>query len=301
MIPDQLRIQPGQQALTPAQEAEARRCAEEYIRRQLSTEPVDEQEAEAFLRQAYQVAGLDSPERIQWLGGPLSFVEVLASPSARDRIGDSVWASIGTSLRDRIGDSVGVGIEANVQASLRGRIRVDIRDSVVNSVRFRFRASSSWTRGLWTPMEVARVEASIWAYEHASWLAAASFFDTYLAPNDLVYLARFNQMVSGYWLGSQAAVILRRPIVFSLDTEGRLHNETGKCLEYPDGWGLYAWHGVLVPERIILAPERLSSEDFFNEENVEMRRVIQERMGSRFVPEVGGQVIDRGPRGVLYR
>ena len=42
-----LRLQPGQQALTPAQEAEAQRFAAERIEAQLSTSSVDEQEAES--------------------------------------------------------------------------------------------------------------------------------------------------------------------------------------------------------------------------------------------------------------
>src|SRR5262249_47263755 len=82
--------------------------------------------------------------------------------------------------------------------------------------------------------------------------------------------------------------------------EGRLHNATGTCMEYRDGWGVYAWHGMAVPEKVILAPERLSREDFLSERDVEVRRVIQERMGSRFVPELGGVVLDSSPRVTLY-
>ena len=44
-----LHLHPEQQALTPTQEAETRRFADAYIQTQLSTEPVDEEEAEAFL------------------------------------------------------------------------------------------------------------------------------------------------------------------------------------------------------------------------------------------------------------
>ena len=66
MIADHLRIQPGQEALTPEQEAEARRFAQERIEAQLSTEPVDEPEAEQFLRQAYVVAGFPPPGHIRW-------------------------------------------------------------------------------------------------------------------------------------------------------------------------------------------------------------------------------------------
>jgi len=92
---------------------------------------------------------------------------------------------------------------------------------------------------------------------------------------------------------------VRRPKVLCLDAAGRLHHETGKCLEYHDGWGLYAWHGVLVSEQVILAPDTLTLEDFLHETDAEVRRVKQERMGDQFVLKLG-VVIDRGPRGTLY-
>jgi hypothetical protein len=131
-------------------------------------------------------------------------------------------------------------------------------------------------------------------------LAVCRFFDTYLAPNAARALARFNEVASGYWLGKDLALLVRRPTMLSRDGEGRLHNERGKCLEYRDGWGFYAWHGVRVPERVILAPERLARVDFLNEQNGEVRRVIQERMGERFISELGGQVLDSDSRGTLY-
>lgn len=55
-----------------------------------------------------------------------------------------------------------------------------------------------------------------------------------------------------------------------------------------------------MPEQVICAPDRLTRDDFFDEENVEARRIIQERMGERFVWEIGARFVDGGPRGVLY-
>jgi hypothetical protein len=55
-----------------------------------------------------------------------------------------------------------------------------------------------------------------------------------------------------------------------------------------------------VPEKVILGPETLTREDWSEARNVEVRRIIQERMGQRFVTELGGVVIDIDPRGTLY-
>lgn len=88
--------------------------------------------------------------------------------------------------------------------------------------------------------------------------------------------------------------------MLAFDVSGRLHSATGTCLEYPNGWGISAWHGVVVPEQVILAPETLTREDFLGAWDIEVRRIMQERMGEQFMAKMGGVMIDRGPRGTLY-
>lgn len=142
---------------------------------------------------------------------------------------------------------------------------------------------------------------SISAYIWAPWLIVLHYFDTYLAPNQAGPLARFNELVSGYWLGKSVAFVVRKPRVLSRDERGRLHSPSGPAVEYPDGWGFWAWHGMRVPERAITTPaEQLTREDFLHEPNLEVRRVIQERMGERFLWELGVRFVDGGPRGILY-
>jgi hypothetical protein len=66
--------------------------------------------------------------------------------------------------------------------------------------------------------------------------------------------------------------------------------------------------------RVITAPDELTRDDVFDEDNVEarrivaadrcggsLRRIVQERMGAeRFVWELAATYIDSGPQGVLY-
>jgi len=73
----------------------------------------------------------------------------------------------------------------------------------------------------------------------------------------------------------------------------RLHCADGPALEYPDGWKVYSWHGLRVPERIILSPETLTSAEVMSEPNAEMARVMIERMGmERFMAESKAKVLD---------
>ncbi|WP_052351756.1 DUF6745 domain-containing protein, partial [Deinococcus pimensis] len=54
------------------------------------------------------------------------------------------------------------------------------------------------------------------------------------------------------------------------------------------------WRGVVVEPRVAFHPESITGRDVLATPNVEVRRVMMERMGpSRFVEEVGARVLDR--------
>ena len=50
-----------------------------------------------------------------------------------------------------------------------------------------------------------------------------------------------------WWAFRDVAVLTERPIALHRDAAGRLHNPSGLAIEYSDGWGVYALHGVRVP------------------------------------------------------
>ncbi len=328
-----LQLRRGQEQLTPEQRAEVERFAEACIQTRLSTEPVDEREAEALLCQAYQVRGLPVPERIHWVDGPLQLVMLIAPPRSGAGSEASFKASILASIQDTI-DTSHLGIDhdpywslggqvisdgawlriiAGIEASVRNSVGEHIWEHVQNTVGAKIdHTLDSLVEGISGLVEVSIPWADHWkprsdfaiastqAFFEAPELAVYHFFATYQAPNALHAFAHFNELVSGYWLSKEVALLVRRPCLLSLDDEGRLHHATGKALAYADGWDCYAWHGVLVPEKVILEPETLTRGDFLNETNVETRRAIQECMGDRFVPELGGVVLDAGPHGMLY-
>ncbi len=393
IIDEALRLRRGQMALTPAQEAEARRFATERIEAQLSMEPVDEREAERWLRQAYQAAKLEPPKTIIWLDGPL---QLLHLPAVVSKVQRQVEAEV----RRHVESQVGFPVEAQVWnqlltvlAQVEGQVQDQVQEQVEHQVGFQVGSqvwtqvehqvgSQAWTQvgpqawtqvgrqvdtPVWTQVghqverqvmahvlyevwtQVGRqvmaqvwnevlpviqaqvkakvlprarrqaearlrslVEGLVWrqaeelvseslrAYHDAAGLAYYRFFDAYLAPNAYHALAHFNELVSGYRLEQEVAVSMRRPKVLARDAQGQLHNASGKAIEYLDGWGFSAWHGVTVPEQVILQPETLTREDFLRERNVEVRRVMMERMGRRVISELGGRLIDAGPRGHLY-
>jgi hypothetical protein len=82
----------------------------------------------------------------------------------------------------------------------------------------------------------------------------------------------------------------------------RLHNDAGSAVSWPDGWGVWASHGVRVTKQIIEAPDTLTVEQIRTERNVEVRRVMIERFGhERFIRESGAQLMHEDEWGKLWR
>jgi hypothetical protein len=71
---------------------------------------------------------------------------------------------------------------------------------------------------------------------------------------------------------------------------------------YPDGWGVHAWHGVRVPAWVIeTPPEDITAKQIADERNVEVRRVLVERIGTeRYMALAGGTVVHRDDWGTLW-
>jgi Domain of unknown function (DUF6745) len=79
-----------------------------------------------------------------------------------------------------------------------------------------------------------------------------------------------------------------------------LHCEAGPALRYRDGTAFHAWHGVIVPEKVIAG--ELTVHDWRSERNSERRRAMAERMGYAWLLEHSDaeQIAER-PNSSLWR
>ncbi|AWC25394.1 hypothetical protein CO731_04889 [Aminobacter sp. MSH1] len=80
----------------------------------------------------------------------------------------------------------------------------------------------------------------------------------------------------------------------SFDNDRRLHAEDGKAVEYSDGWGTYAWHGVNIPGEWIDDKSKLDAKTALTWPNIEQRRVaLNDIVGwNRVLRELNAKVID---------
>jgi hypothetical protein len=273
-------------------------------------------------RAAYRAVWLRPPAEICWLDSPFSFARfcsnrgslpdwvvhnvesrVLNLKSIQAKVlkgvGNDIRASVLASMRTiQLNEVVRVG--RTIEASLESRLQIMGMDTRLEKLidNRNLEGTKKWER-LYRNCGNVRID-SIGAYLNAPLFATYQFFHEVFKENKLIHLARFNKMVSGYRLGTREALAVHKPTFLKQDAQGRPHSASGPCIQYQDGWSVYAWHGVHVSEKLIMHPEQIERHEWVQELNAEVRRAIQERLGNeRFVEMIGGKQIDAGRRGKL--
>jgi Domain of unknown function (DUF6745) len=103
-----------------------------------------------------------------------------------------------------------------------------------------------------------------------------------------------------FWVLVDWIVAVPRPALSVVG--GVLHDAAGPAVSWPGGERYWFWRGLPVPRRVVEEPESLTVSDVHDEWNVEVRRVMLERMGfDRYVREAGGRVIAEDYYGRLWR
>lgn len=107
----------------------------------------------------------------------------------------------------------------------------------------------------------------------------------------------------GYrWMHDEFCMVCDFPEILEVDERNRPHNASGPSHRWRDGWSLYYWHGVRVPEYVIERPHEITVALIDRETNAEVRRVMVERYGTaRYLLDAGAKVISHDTAGILYR
>jgi Domain of unknown function (DUF6745) len=107
-----------------------------------------------------------------------------------------------------------------------------------------------------------------------------------------------------WWPFEQVVILTERPCAMELarDEQGRLHYPTGPLVEYPDGWAVWAWHGVRVPRQLIERPDTITVEQIRATRNLEARRLLLERYGlDRYLRDAAATLVHLDEYGKLWR
>lgn len=241
-----------------------------------------------------------------------------------DQMGGRLWARFAGQIReqlgDRLGDQLRDPLRDQLEGALRGQLEGQLSAQLWGQLRGQIRGQLQGQ--LWDQLQ-GQLWDQFWdqfggrlriqlggQFSDQDWDEEGRDWDEPLNPvlpwNDAYTLAFYGCALpiagrptdprlgalssvaaeTGWLIPMRGAVVVgARPAVLHRDARGDLHNSAGMALVYPDGWGLYAWHGRRVPGWVIVAP---STEAITAEENAEIRRCAIESLGwDRFIAEAG--------------
>jgi len=271
--------------VTPEQAARFEEWAERWIKIGLSTEPADFARATEAALKAYALCNLNRPMVIlrmaspyaATLGGAIAWAILREIFGNKKKVGSQVESQVRSQALSQVWSQVESQVRSQVRSQVESQVGSQVGSQVWSQVRSQVRSQ------VWSQVESGISNDRGGAF-WASWGACVSFIRDVLGWEDPT-LERFAidealiESCGWVWWHENVLAISDRPEFINRDAAGRLHCEAGPSISYRDGWSLWHWHGVAVPQWIIEEPGRIAPDKIDAESNAEVRRVLIERFG----------------------
>ena len=272
-----IKIKKGQlKKLTKAQEKKIPVFIDRYIK--LAEKPTDRKKATKAVQNLYKFAGFEKPIVI-FGASPFQTVIMVAMSKILFKgklIKDS--SQLRSQLRSQLDSQLGSQLDSQLGSQLRSQLRSQL-DSQLRSI------NNDW----WL---------TVWWLVWAGWYMFGKYIGVKFDNEVLKLFIDFVTNVTFIIPYKGIAFVSETPKSISWKDKV-LHNETKGAVEYADGYSLYSINGVRVTKKIVKTPEKLTKNDWLKESNLEVRRIIQERMGERFVKALKAKTIQKDKYGEL--
>ncbi|TYB45898.1 hypothetical protein FXF51_59750 [Nonomuraea sp. PA05] len=276
---------------------EAAEIREQWLGRALSTLPADHPAAEAAISCLYHLIGLPPP-RFHWVASPLTALATvppgLGPAQSLEQVHDWPLPSRLIALKDELRRGVDAKVRG-LQQPLDQLIRSEVQAPLLHSSH----------ACLLRVLPTARNRNTWYDSQLVSWIA---HYDALRRVAGVVFTAEQLRQWTlwatvaaschWWWPAEHVCVVSERPVALHTEPAGgdgqvRLHHADGPAVRYADGWSLYSWHGIRVPDWVITDPavERITAET-----NVEVRRCAIERIGwPSYVERAGLRLVGTAP------
>ncbi|MEP0857248.1 DUF6745 domain-containing protein [Trichocoleus sp. DQ-U1] len=273
--------------LTPQKEALIPVYREKWRKIALSTEPIDRGKATEAVINAYNSIGKKAPEII-FSDSPYAALKTFSAKITKqpkralnEQLRFQPWHQMEEQISSQIiendlNDKLWGGLERQLWGGLERQLFKQLIKQLGSKVNHKY-----------IPPEV--------------WACGGSNFDFYISVLNCTYeqskWSVFQSLVKncGWILPSEEiAIVCDRPRILSFDNQQRLHAEGAPAIQFADGYSLYAYHGVTLPEKYgKLHPNQWEAQWIIDEDNAELRRVLIQGIGyERIAQELGAIALD---------
>ena len=303
------------ESLTQKQKQQLVEHREEYLRRGLSTDPIDREIATKAIGEMYRRIGEKKP--YYWVCSSPLMCELVINifenmdfdkgANLRDSLGDSLgdnlrdnlWDSLGANLGDNLWDSLGANLWDNLRANLRDSLGANLGDNL---------RANLWDN-LWDNLKKKYHGTQFWGQQDNFWVAFYQYPRKYLGlayGKDAELLDLWDDIGRSccWWYPYKNIVFISdRPCEIHKNERGQLHKDGGPALLFRDGYCLWMLNGVAVSQELVMTPaEEISAKSILEETNSQVRAEIIKKVGySRILKDLQAEKLDEYREYELYR
>ncbi|OUL31245.1 hypothetical protein BV372_20700 [Nostoc sp. T09] len=282
------KLTPQQEALIPVYRDKWRKIA-------LSTERIDREKAAKAVKATYVLIGLEEPE-VVFYDSPkaalLTTLRQLLQEISWSCDGSELWGGLGIyelppanichDLKDELHNQIG----KEVSSQLHFELKKELENIVVSPDTY----SQLWSelyRQLESQLQLEVEYARSDCIQCELLACDASYYDFCISvlncKHDKIVWKYFQSVVKECgWIfaGKYTSILCDRPLHLRFDNQNRLHSEGEPAIEYADGFSLYSYHGVTLPEKYgKVHPQQWQAQWLLTEDNAELRRVLIQGIG----------------------
>jgi len=270
--------------LTEEEIATLQSVCDKWNRIGLSTAPSNRQEAEQGAVELYLAMGLKAPEKFYWFDSIAAYVNNhrirFTATGTPDRDFNSHLWKLNFLDREPRKGVFKVFTSAPIHSVERA-----IDESVLSQWSIHQVSLALYVASGVDPEDIQPAGFPCYGQNDTAWLALVDFFSTVKCIGPHQTLTSLMRIVAscGYFVPGEKREYVgffERPSIIRLDDRRRPHCLDGPAIQYRDGFGVFAIHGVPVPRKYIETPaEQISIEELLREKDAEVRTAVFSKVG----------------------
>jgi hypothetical protein len=236
---------------------------------------------------AYAEIGAAPPSQILWAQSPTQALQIATR--------GQLWRQIGDPIRDQLRYDIGHQLQAQLRKQLQSRFSIQIDLSLLVQLWVQLQSGPTiwvgWGR-VWS-----------WGQSESHWIGYYRFaieLGVEVTPAQDRQLQIWERLARAAYMvlsWPDVTILVQHPSIVALDEQRRLHRTDGPALAWPDGYGVYAVHGVQLSSEQghAMVARTLTAAQIRDEPNAEVRRVLVAAYNAgdtgRYLRDLGAQVI----------
>ena len=261
--------------LTTKQTDRFQEFVQKWLQIGLSIEPSNRRQANEGLLKLFFDAKIKPPNVVIWLDSPLQGIiakKMFLDSNVRSQVGSQVFSQV----HSQVGSQVDLQVLSQVGSQVRSQVG----------------------------SQVGYFYVADYGLHQSGWLSFYDFF--YQLFDEMKFIEKF----SGYfeiakscgWIYDvtikevgDVVIFTERPCKIKRDINFSLHADGEMALQYPDGWGVYAYHGVKLPYMYgSVKQNQWKPEWILTEGNAELRRVLIQNIGyAKMCKDLEAKTLDK--------